>query len=360
MKVVSSGVAQFIDPEELPDRLVQGGTFRSRYFKGHDEGTILTCRFSVGKNTRHLLHVSDEVQHEEAEQLEPGATDYGEWVGEYFIVNDLLTVIQTGDALAQKYGAAIITVNGESGYGKTRLADVIAEYTGRDFCKVPCQLIRDPEEFFGTREAREGDTVFVQSNYIKAIGAGRHVILLDEATRMEGWIANGVLSLLDDSRSATVLNETFNVGENTLWVLTMNEGGQYTGTFDMDEALRNRADIHYTVGPLPPIVEAELVRRLGISADDANSLVSIMEALRNAEISIDVTTRTSRGIAKLMSVGRSLQEAIDMTIISTARTKSKDILDTVQAVLRTGFNKQETLHVVSAPDKRIEAIKAVL
>lgn len=201
-----------------------------------------------------------------------------------------------------------VLMTGPSGYGKSSIPQAFADAYGMKFVRVNCAAIRDPEEWFGFREAQDGSTVFEPSEFAIALMEGNAIILLDELNRMESWLHNTLYPILDHARTSNVHGKQFKVGENVLFAAAINSGHQYTGTFMLDGALVNRFDMHLAVGPLDEVVEADLlVRRYELPMDVAQRIVKIMSRLRELyereAISVDVSTRTSLKIARLYSSG---------------------------------------------------------
>lgn len=199
-----------------------------------------------------------------------------------------------------------ILMTGPSGFGKSSIPQAFADAYGMKFVRVNCAAIRDPEEWFGFREAQDGSTIFEPSEFAIALMEGNAIILLDELNRMESWLHNTLYPILDHARTSNVHGKQFKVGDNVLFAAAINTGHQYTGTFMLDGALVNRFDMHIAVGALDEIVEADLlVRRYELPMDVAQKIVRIMSRLRELyereAITVDVSTRTSLKIARLYS-----------------------------------------------------------
>ena len=148
-----------------------------------------------------------------------------------------------------------------------------------------CATIRDPEEWFGFREAKDGSTVFIRSQFAKIIEAGNAVVVLDEFNRLEPWLHNTLFPLLDDDGATVVHDERFAIGEGVIVVGTINSGYKYTGTFELDEALMNRFEFILEVGPMPHAQEVQvLTKRTGVDAATAEQIVKMSNTLRQQEV----------------------------------------------------------------------------
>lgn len=221
--------------------------------------------------------------------------------------------------LLQEYAPAKpvkILVSGPSGYGKTTLGTVYAASRGMEVYRMNCATVRDPEEWFGFRAATEGSTHFVPSKFSEKVMAGNCVIILDEFNRIEPWLTNTLYPLLDDDAATEIYNERITVGPNVVFMMTINVGVQFSGTFVMDEALTNRVDLFAQVDVLPLHVENEILQRVtGIDKVTATKIISAATKIRGMEI-IECSVRSTLRIAKLVKTGLEPRAAFQHVIVS--------------------------------------------
>lgn len=269
-------------------------------------------------------------------------------VGNYYVSPEARLVFNTvhGMAQARPERAVKVMMKGASGYGKTTLPQKFAEMTGRKFLRMNCASVRDPEEWFGYREAREGSTVFIKSQFAKAIEAGNLVVVLDEFNRLEPWLHNTLFPLLDDAGATVVHDEEFHIGQDVIVVGTINTGFKYTGTFELDEALLNRFQFVLEVGPMPHAEEVKvLCANTGIDDHMASLIVKMSNILRQNEIVC--STRTSLLVASMFRGGMELREAFEFAVVYRIPTDSagsglrKQVVDLVNVQL--GPMEQRTL-----------------
>lgn len=255
------------------------------------------------------------------ENMTADGIDYGQYVKTFGIV----------DKLAKTYGKAALFFVGKSGFGKTSMARALAEHTNRKYVRINCAAVRDPEEWFGIREARDGSTTFEPTQFSEALSYGDTVICLDEVNRLEPWLLNALFPLLDDDGATEIHGKRFEVAKNTVFVMTINVGWQYTGVFQLDEAFSNRADLVVKVGRLSITAESEVLRALGLGDDDASRIVKVAMKLESV-VTTDCSTRATRNIAKLVVAGMTIKEAFEAVIISRLdESETKQAWDIVNA-----------------------------
>lgn len=235
----------------------------------------------------------------------------------YYINHESRLVFSTAYQMSQNRPerAVKVMVVGPSGYGKTLMPRLLAEKTGMRFMRMNCASVRDPEEWFGYREARDGSTVFVRSRLIETLEEGNAVILLDEFNRLEPWLTNTLFPLLDDDGKTHVHDQEFKIGPNVIVAATINVGYKFTGTFEMDEALGNRFELFLEVNPMPKNEEEKvLMVQCGLTFNDSAKVVKMANMLREREVVC--STRSTLAIANLMRAGMTVREAFEAVVIT--------------------------------------------
>lgn len=227
-----------------------------------------------------------------------------------------------------------IMLLGPSGSGKTTMPMLIAKQHGLPVLKMDCGTVRDPEEWFGKRGASNGATYFEPSSLVKTIMDGG-VIILDELNRVQPYIQSTLYGILDDTRQVVIHEKVVDVNPNTTFIATINEGVKYSGTFRLDEALRQRFDFFINVGyPENEIQVYESMVEPGI----AKRILNILEGLRSSSDinnwNLDASTRTGVKIAKLMNTfGVDVKRAVELAIYNSINDMSlrKNIVDVVNS-----------------------------
>lgn len=184
---------------------------------------------------------------------------------------------------------------GPAGCGKTEAALQLAAMAGFDAFVIDCSIVREPRDWFGSKTVRGGSIAWQDSQFVRAITRGRCVVVLDEANRASLTVGNALLPLLD-RRRATLVDErgsVVRVAPSTVFVATMNEGSQFTGTGPMDAALRDRFPRVVEFTYLPAADEAALlVDRTGIDASVAQRLVEIATKTRTTQAGVSTFSTT--------------------------------------------------------------------
>lgn len=330
MKVFNSreGKARFITSEDgapVPKELTNSSReFVNAKFKQFKQGSYVIATFRISQTGRRFLlnvrpedieaFISEDVVEEKKAVIEV--------LDGFYYPPQVKRVFTMADEFAKKDGMITLLIVGPSGYGKTMFPKKFAEKTGRNHVRINCAAIRDPEEWLGFREAKDGTTIFEPSEFARALQQGHSVIVLDEVNRLEPWLHNTLFPLLDDDRATTVHNQLFEVAPDTIFVLTLNQGIEFTGTFELDQAFVNRVHATIHAGPPPPQHEIEIImQRTGLSQPNAAQVVKIANKLREvakrAEADVDCSTRAALRVAQLLPILRNMRACFH-DVIETA------------------------------------------
>ena len=220
----------------------------------------------------------------------------------YFITAEVESLFNRLNILSKSKTQKIL-LQGAHGAGKTEMAMQYAARANRPMLIMDCANLKEPRDWFGYKTIVNGEIVWHESQFDRAISAGGHVILLDEINRVHPSVLNTLIPLLD-GRGFTYLEEKgdcIRVGNETVIFATMNEGAGYTGTSATDIALRDRFSRIVEVQYLVKAKEIELLcKRTGISKSDATKLVDIANQIR----------KKSMGVGSSFSMGFSTRQLI--------------------------------------------------
>lgn len=222
-----------------------------------------------------------------------------------------------------------VILQGPKGTGKTSLAFVVAEALGwQEPFKVDVYTIKRTTDLFGSDAAHKGSTHFVRSgllDYIEravvALEQGletQFIVILDEINRVHAKANESLHGLFDDTRQVSIVttegSKIIRLPSNVHFVGTMNLGPQYQGTYQLDEALKDRFAAK-RMRPMPTDYEVKrLVAETGILERQALSIVQVSQALRDAalggQIGFSPSYRGCRNVARLVKHGVDLRRAI--------------------------------------------------
>lgn len=202
--------------------------------------------------------------------------------------------------VSRKHAPQNVNLVGPHGCGKTELAIQFAARANSPMLIMDCANLREARDWFGYKTAREGTVYWHESQFVRAVESGGHVILLDELNRANPHILNTLMPLLD-ARRFTYLEEKGDkicVGPGTVFFATMNEGAGYTGTTTLDRALRDRFVRRLELTYLSEKDEIKLlVNRIGVEKEIATLLVQMANKIRqdatglSASLTESVSTR---------------------------------------------------------------------
>jgi len=296
------------------DLIAVGTKVQNRKLHDFPYGSYIKAVFTLSAGGKKMLKSAEAASVAGAPTLTP--VPKAEVLEGYYINQESRLVFNTalGMSRSKPERAIKIMMVGGSGYGKTTTPRKFAEAIGYRFMRMNCATIRDPEEWFGFREARHGSTVFIKSEFAKAIEQGDLVVVLDEFNRLEPWLHNTLFPLLDDDGRTVVHEQEFRIGPNVVVVGTINTGYKYTGTFELDEALMNRFDFVLEVGPMPVDEEINvLMQRTHVLRADARKVVKMANILRDRDVIC--STRSTLLIANMVMAGMTTREAFESVVV---------------------------------------------
>ncbi len=201
----------------------------------------------------------------------------------FFLSGDALSFFELVNKMSHLKNANIRLV-GPAGCGKTSFATQYAARYNLPCHLVNCANVREPRDWFGYRKLdNDKNLVWHESLFVKMIETPYSVIILDETNRCPMHTLNTLYPLLDHRRH-TYLEEAgrvLQVAEGVTFWAAMNEGNQFTGTSQLDEAFADRTGLVHECKFLPMKEEAEVLHnRTGLAADTCTRLVEVAEQVR--------------------------------------------------------------------------------
>jgi nitric oxide reductase NorQ protein len=197
-----------------------------------------------------------------------------------------------------------VNLIGPHGCGKTELAIQFAARLNRPLLIMDCANLREARDWFGYKTAKEGTVYWHESQFVRAVQAGGHVILLDELNRANPNLLNTLMPILD-ARRFTYLEERGDkiiVGPETVFFASMNEGAGYTGTSALDRAIRDRFPRAVELTYLGESDETKLLTaRTGVDKDIATRLVQMANKIRQDATGLSATLTESLSTRQLLA-----------------------------------------------------------
>lgn len=214
-------------------------------------------------------------------------------------------------ATAQGKPADRIRLVGPAGCGKTTAAIQFAAKYKRPCFIIDCPTLREPLDLFGTRNVEKMETVFTESQFVKAIETPRAVVVMDELNRVHPVVMNTALPLWD-ARGELYLDlakRTIKVAKGVTFFASCNEGREFTGIEEVDRAVKDRFSViaPFTYLSVPEETEL-LVKRYSIGRELARKLCEVAEVNRSKYTSGNtftqaISTRVLEKAAEYLVVG---------------------------------------------------------
>ena len=230
----------------------------------------------------------------------------------FFVLDEDRINIDRLEKLSEKHPINIL-VTGNQGCGKSSLVRQFASYYQRPMATFQVGLLSEAGQLFGQQRLKDGETFYQSFLFPRAIRVPGCVIHLEEINRSENPHAlNELFSVLSEERSIWIDElGMVDVAPRLIFFATMNEGVEFSGTEEMDAALKDRFyRVHLEYPPVS--VEKEiLVIKTGIAPSLASDILNIVIRLRsNKQTPIDISIRHSLMIAELAAMGAPLRDAV--------------------------------------------------
>lgn len=217
---------------------------------------------------------------------------------------------------AHHMGAANVLFTGDPGTGKTTAAMQFAAATERGFFALNCATIKSVGDWAGSRELVDGQTVFMESGFVKACESPNTVVFLDEINRTPVVNLGPLFSLLDFQRSVYLegMRREVKVAKGVVFIAAANVGGQFTGTQQLDPALMDRFDTEVLFClPGNDDLALSISEKVGIGVDTAEMLVRLGHAMAST-FGLPFSMRRVLGAAKKMKYGLPARDAVGCTM----------------------------------------------
>lgn len=159
----------------------------------------------------------------------------------FFVLEEDRINIDRLEKLSEKHPINIL-VTGNQGCGKSSLVRQFAGYYQRPMATFQVGLLSEAGQLFGQQRLKDGETFYQSFLFPRAIRVPGCVIHLEEINRSENPHAlNELFSVLSEERSIWIDElGMVDVAPRLIFFATMNEGVEFSGTDEMDAALKDR------------------------------------------------------------------------------------------------------------------------
>jgi hypothetical protein len=220
-----------------------------------------------------------------------------------------------------------LLIMGPSGSGKTSGVIKAGERLNIPVHVINAASITSIEKWVGERGVNEQGTYFKLSDVMEILrGTDERfppgIALFDEITRLHATYHNVMFPVLDGQRRIWIpeMHDFIEVHPDVIVIATANIGGRFTGTYNMDHAMRER--FPYTIERDFPPKEAEvkvITTATGASEDVAALLVDIANKTRlrwrQGELTLPISTRSLLMAAPIVRDGASVARAFEVTCL---------------------------------------------
>jgi nitric oxide reductase NorQ protein len=242
----------------------------------------------------------------------------------YVLTGESISFFELVHKMSDKKNVNVRLV-GPAGCGKTSFASEYAAKYGLPLMVVNCANVREPRDWFGYRKLdQDKNLVWHESLFVKMLETPNAVIVLDETNRCPMHTLNTLYPLLDHRRASYLeeANRTLTVAEGVTFWAAMNEGNQFTGTTQLDEAFADRTGIVHECKFLSVADEtAVLHNRTGLDKANCLKLVEIADQVRKKAL-MDSGDSFSKPVSTRM-----LEEAASAFVIGGPSTMVYTLLN---------------------------------
>lgn len=249
-----------------------------------------------------------------------------------FVINKTKKAILT--SLVEEGKNVLLT--GGTGCGKTTLAVEIAKELNLNPVVINCGSTQDARSsLLGYFTLKDGDTVFQDADFLKAIQEPNTLIILDELSRASDDAYNIIFPILDFRQEVRVDEKddgrVVSVADNVKFIATANIGVEYSSTRSIDRALQDR----FLTFQIPYISGAKLKTYIGKkfdieTADQAKPLCKMYDyshkMFKEAKISTHISTRMVLDVVPLLK-SYSVAEILDHVVLSLFESDSSIVSD---------------------------------
>ena len=236
-------------------------------------------------------------------------------------------------------GKKNVMITGATGAGKTSYCSMLGDDLEMESVIVNCGSTQDARtSLLGFFTLEDGNTKFVESDFIKAIQRPNTLIILDELSRASDDAFNILFPILDHRREVRVEeseeeHRIIKVDESVRFMATANIGLEYSSTRSIDRALADR----FMLFNLPYISGEQMVAFIKEEFGVKESLEPKLDAMTKiydyshllfgkGKIGTRISTRAVLDVLALLD-GFSVRDILDHAILSQYEQDSSTIVN---------------------------------
>ena len=228
-----------------------------------------------------------------------------------------------------------VLLTGGTGCGKTTFAMEMAETLNLEPVVINCGSTQDARSaLIGYFTLQNGNTVFQESDLLKAIQTPNTMVILDELSRASDDALNILFPLLDFRSDIRVEerdeDRVVKVADGVRFVATANVGLEYSATRSIDRALQDRF-LCFNIPYITPTQLNGYIKKLHgkETADMMKSLTSVYgythKMVKKSKISTALSTRMILDVVPLVSKF-TIGQILENVILSIYQTDSSSII----------------------------------
>lgn len=275
----------------------------------------------------------------------------GMGAGDFYLSReDAMMIAASWDANNAGHPVTLL-FRGPQGIGKTWTAQKLAERSGRWFGKIDMTAITSPQGLVGSLVFRDEETrIILNANGEKLLREEPSVILIDEGNRVEDSSFMNILNpALDHTRRIDFdQGLSVEIPINTIVIISMNIGSQFTGTQLIDASTRSRFMFELTLEFPPREFSEDILRRRypvengnGLTDDNINDILAVAYSLlefknspNNSYSELSISLRELDSMGKALAFGRKYGLSLVPVIRSTILDRINDAGERKQIVDR--------------------------